>query len=169
MLSYLYGDDDKPHRDPARDMEYTRELGEVIVRSYARDTVVMATHLVAAAAFDHLRGAISKGDLFMVLNHRDCVRVSREELLLSIGALIDRARDFERREKIVLSPQLRDTKPAHVLDTALRAFAGYHTKPVMAAGATDILLEDTRLLFYYQNRLAAHGLSFDAIKPKARA
>ena len=33
-------------------------------------------------------------------------------------------------------------------------------------GATDLVLEDTRLLFYYQNRLAAHGLAFDALKPK---
>ena len=28
--SYLFGDDGKPHRDGARDVQYTRELGDVI-------------------------------------------------------------------------------------------------------------------------------------------
>jgi glycerol-3-phosphate O-acyltransferase len=135
----------------------------VIVKAFAKDTVVMATHIVATAAFDHLRKTVGKGDLFAILNHRDSVRVSREELVTKIGDVIDRARELEQRSKIVLSPHL-NARPAQVLDQALRAFAGYHTNPVIGVGATDLVLEDTKLLFYYQNRLAAHGLAFDAIK-----
>ncbi|HEY2367466.1 MAG TPA: hypothetical protein VGH87_13820, partial [Polyangiaceae bacterium] len=161
--SYLFGDDEKPHRDAARDVQYTRELGDVIVKAFAKDTVVMATHIVAAAAFDHLRKTVGKGDLFAILNHRDSVRVSREELVAKIGDIIDRARELERNARIALSPHL-NARPALVLEQALRAFAGYHTNPVLGVGATDLVLEDTRLLFYYQNRLAAHGLAFDAIK-----
>jgi glycerol-3-phosphate O-acyltransferase len=168
-LTYLYGGDDQPHRDAARDTQYTRELGEVICKAYARDTVVMATHIVASAAFSHLRRAVGKGDLFAFLNYRDSVRVAREELLVTVGELLDAARELERKGGIVLSPHLRGIKPGPALDAALRAFAGYHTKPVIGSGATDLVLEDTRLLFYYQNRLAAHGLAYDAIKPKARA
>ena len=52
---------------------------------------------------------------------------------------------------------------------ALRAFAGYHTNPVLEPRGQELVLEDTRLLFYYQNRLAAHGLAFDAIAPKGMA
>jgi glycerol-3-phosphate O-acyltransferase len=166
--SYLIGDEGKARRDPARDVQYTRELGEAIVASFAKDTVVMATHVVASAAFEHLRKTVGKGDLFAILNHRDSVRVSREELVTKIGEIMEAARDLESRGKIVLSPQLR-SRPVQVLDSALRAFAGYHTTPVLGAGATDLVLEDTRLLFYYQNRLAAHGLAFDAIRPKAKA
>jgi glycerol-3-phosphate O-acyltransferase len=166
--SYLVGEDGKPHRDPHRDAQYTRELGEAICEAFARDTVVMATHIVAAAAFDHLRRATrSKADLFAILNHRDSVRASREELVASVERILERARELERNAKIVLAPQLAGARPSHVVDSALRAFAGYHTNPVIAAGATDVVLEDTRLLFYYQNRLAAHGLAFDAIAPRA--
>ena len=49
---------------------------------------------------------------------------------------------------------------------ALRAFAGYHTNEVLAPRGQDLVLGDTRLLFYYQNRLAAHGLAIDVIAPK---
>jgi glycerol-3-phosphate O-acyltransferase len=149
-------------------VQYTRELGDVIVKAFAKETVVMATHVVATAAFDHLRKTVGKGDLFAILNHRDSVRVPREELVTKIGDVIDRARELERKSRIVLSPHLNAPSPqkgaAQVLDQALRAFAGYHTNPVLGVGATDLVLEDTKLLFYYQNRLAAHGLAFDAIK-----
>jgi glycerol-3-phosphate O-acyltransferase len=166
--SYLYGDDGKPHRDANRDVQYTRELGDAIVSAFAKNTVVMATHVVAAAAFDHLRETVGKGDLFAILNHRDSVRVSREELVAKVDDIVSRASALEKNGKIVLAPGLR-ARPEHVLDSALKAFAGYHTSPVLGAGATDLVLEDTRLLFYYQNRLAAHGLAFDAIRPRAKA
>jgi len=40
---------------------------------------------------------------------------------------------------------------------------------VLSPRGSDLLLYDTRLLFYYQNRLAAHGLAYDVIAPKPRA
>ncbi len=166
--SYLFSDDGKPHRDGARDVQYTRELGESIVKAFAKDTVVMTTHVVAAAAFDHLRNTVGKADLFAILGHRDSVRISRAELLDKIETLIERLRDLERNAKIVLAPQLHQRKEL-VLESALHAFAGYHTNPVIGAGATDLVLEDTCLLFYYQNRLAAHGVAYDAIKPRGKA
>ena len=164
-LTYLFDAEGRPKRDPKRDAQYTRELGEAIVTRFARDTVVMATHVVAAAAFDHLRSVVGKGDLFAILNHRDTVRISRPELVAKIEKLVDRARVLERDAKIVLAPQLAG-RPDQILEAALRAFAGYHTQHIIGVGATDLVLEDTRLLFYYQNRLAAHGLAFDVLKPK---
>ena len=82
------------------------------------------------------------------------------------GEIIDAAREPRIAAENSCSRRSSASRPAQVLDSALRAFAGYHTNPVLGVGATDLVLEDTRLLFYYQNRLAAHGLAFDAIKPK---
>jgi glycerol-3-phosphate O-acyltransferase len=147
-LSYVMDRNDAPVRDAARDAQYTRELGEVICESYKRDTVVMSTHLAAAAAFDHLRHAAGHADL---------------------DALLDRVRHLEARGGIVLANNLRRADGAQVLDDALRAFAGYHTHEVLAARGNDLLLRDTRLLLYYQNRLAAHGLAFDSLAPRGRA
>src|SRR5262249_5894220 len=60
-LSYLTTPQGKPARDAARDAQYTRELGDVICDAYKRDTVVMATHLVAACAFERVRRSVSRG------------------------------------------------------------------------------------------------------------
>ncbi len=164
--SYVTGRDGKPAMDAARDTEYTRELGERIVDAYKRDTVVMPTHVVAACAFERLRRAVGKGDLFTVLRHRHDVTVPRAELAEDVDVLIERIGELEARGEIVLAPTLKGKKGDAVVDDALRAFAGYHTNPVLSPRGSELVLTDTRLLFYYQNRLAAHGLAYDAIAPK---
>ena len=167
--TYVTGRDGKPALDPVRDAEYTRELGDKIVDAYRRDTVVMATHIVAACAFERLRRAVGKADLFAVLRHRDDVAVSRAELAEDVDVMLARIGVLEDHGEIAVGPTLKGKKGDAVVDEALRAFAGYHTQEVLAPRGAELVLRDTRLLFYYQNRLAAHGLGFDAIAPKGTA
>jgi glycerol-3-phosphate O-acyltransferase len=167
--TYVMGRDGRPGMDSARDAEYTRELGDRIVDAYKRDTVVMATHIVAACAFERLRRAVGKADLFAVLRHRDDVAVSRAELAEDVDVMLARIAVLEDQGEIVVAPTLKGKRGDALVDDALRAFAGYHTQEVLAPRGSELVLRDTRLLFYYQNRLAAHGLAFDAIAPKGMA
>jgi len=156
-LSYLTDSDGRVGPDPARDVQYTRELADAVVAAYMRDTVVLATHLVAACAFERLHEGIG-GDIFAMLRSHDDVLVSRAELAERVERLRDRVRELESRGRIVLGAHLVRASGREILDEALRAFSGYHTTPVLAPRGDELLLADTRLIFYYQNRLAAHGL-----------
>ncbi len=174
--SYIMGKADRLVRDPARDAQYTRELGEVITAAYLRDTVIMATHLTAAAAFQRLRASIGRtsrgaADLFTMLRHREDVTVARRDLAEDVGKLLERVRAMEQRGEIVLAPNLQGKGGVEVVDASLRAFSGYHTDPVLEPRGDHLVLADTRLLFYYQNRLAAYpdGLAVDFIAPKPAA
>jgi len=159
-VSYVTDADGKVGPDAARDAQYTRELGEAIVAAYRRDTVAMATHLVASCAFDKLReGMGRRSDIFSMLRQHDDVLVSRAELADRVERLRDQARDLEAAEGIVLGPRLARASGRDILDEALRAFSGYHTSAVLEPRGDSLLLVDTRLIFYYQNRLAAHGLA----------
>jgi glycerol-3-phosphate O-acyltransferase len=160
---YILGRDGKPSVDPKRDAEYTRSLGESIVDAFKRDTVVLPTHVVAAAAFKLLAARTGAADLFSLLRHRDDVEVSRAELASAVDALLLELKVRETRDEIVVSPMLRNANGATAIDSAMRAFLGYHTEPVLTPRGDRLLLSDTRLLFYYQNRLAAHGLAADHI------
>ncbi len=171
-LSYLTDGEGRIGHDPARDSQYTRELGEAIVAAYSRDTVALATHLVAACAFDRLRESVAasagrpKGeavgsDIFAMLRSKDDVTVSRAELAESVERLRDRARDLESRGRIVLGAHLARASGREILDEALRAFGGYHTTPVLEPRGADLVLADTRLIFYYQNPLTSQGLALD--------
>jgi glycerol-3-phosphate O-acyltransferase len=169
-LSYVTGPDGRPHHDPLRDAQYTRELGDVICAAYKRDTVAMSTHLVASAAFDRLRRSVGRpSDVFALLRHKDDVRIPRIELAADVERLRDRARELEAKGEIVLAGPLHRARGDAIVDEALRAFAGYHTTPVLEPLGPDLVLEDSRLIFYYQNRLAAHGLGADLIAPRGVA
>jgi glycerol-3-phosphate O-acyltransferase len=151
--------------DHHRDAQYARELGEEICRAYARDTVVMATHVVAAAAFSRLRRQSPAADLFTVLRQRDTVVVARDELAADVVACRDRLLDLERQGCVVLGEGIRRGSGGDIVELALRAFAGYHSAPVLASRPEGLSICDTNLLFYYQNRLAAHGVAWDVIAP----
>lgn len=161
-VSLVVGPTGKVVRDAVRDAEYTRELGEAIVDAYQRDTVVMATHLVAAAAFGKLRDNVAGGDLFTLLRHKDDVTVPFVELAAHVDRLVAEAKQLHDQGKIVLSPSLRQASGREIVSRALRAFAGYHEHPVLEPRGEDLVLSDSRLLFYYQNRLAGHGLAYRA-------
>ena len=167
--SYVTGRDGKPAMDSVRDTEYTRELGDRIVEAYKRDTVVMATHLVAACAFERRRRAAGHADLFAVLRHRDDVAIPRSELAEDVDVMLGRVSTLEDRGGIVLASHLKGKRGDAIIEEAMRAFSGYHTHEVLAPRGNELVLSDTRLLFYYQNRLAAHGLGYDAIAPKGTA
>jgi glycerol-3-phosphate O-acyltransferase len=170
MTSFIMGRDDKPCRDGARDAQYTRELGESICAHYKKDTVLMATHLTATVAFDKIMrssgGAPGKTDIYAMLRQRDDVVVPRAQLAEDIDKLVAKIKPMEERGEIVLSAAVKASSGEAILADALRAFAGYHTSEVIVPRGPDLVLADTRLLFYYQNRLAAHGLSADLIAPK---
>lgn len=161
--SFLTRKDGSRGRDAKRDAEYTRELGEAIVRGFKKETVVMATHVVAAAAFGGLRRHVGKGDLFAMLRTKDDVRMPRAELAAEVARILGEVLSLEKKGEIVAAPGLRNRDAQGVLDDALRAFAGYHVEEVLSPRGESLLLSDTRLLFYYQNRLAAHGLGFDTL------
>ena len=148
--------------DDVRNAEYTRQLGEAIAESYKRDTVFLPTHIVAAAAFGYLREVIGKGDLFALLRHEDDVKVPRAELARRVEALRDKAALLAKEGKVRLAPSLLIDDGAGILAAGLKGFGGYHEHPVIDVQGQELLLADTRLLFYYQNRLVAHGLAYDA-------
>jgi glycerol-3-phosphate O-acyltransferase len=176
-LSYLTDGDGKVAHDPARDAQYTRELGESIVGAFSRDTVALATHLVAACAFERLRESVvgasgptsrrmqgeAAADIFAMLRTQDDVTVSRSSLAESVERLRDRAKGLEDRGRIVLGARLARASGREILDEALRAFSGYHTTPVLEPRGSDLVLADTRLIFYYQNRLTSQGLAPDLL------
>jgi glycerol-3-phosphate O-acyltransferase len=163
--SYVRDAQGKVVLDPARDAQYTRDLGDEICKSYLKNTVVMATHLVAAACFERLRKASPSSDLFTILRQRDVVVVPRDDLAADVVRLRDRVLRLAEQGEIALGDFARAASGGDILERALRAFAGYHDAPVIASRPEGIALVDTNLLFYYQNRLAAHGLGWDVIAP----
>ena len=75
---------------------------------------------------------------------------------------IEDAVHCSRAWSIAESDSMRECSGGDIVAQAMRAFRGYHTAPVIEPRPDGIGLHDTNLLFYYQNRLAAHGLGWSA-------
>ncbi len=151
--------------DHARDGQYTRELGEEICRAYARDTVIMPTHITAAACFARLRSSAPAADLFTVLRQRDVVTVPRDDLAREVCRIRDALLALEREGAVIASDLVRRASGGDIVESALAAFRAFHTSPALRPVPEGLVISDTNLLFYYQNRLAAHGLAWDTLAP----
>ncbi len=149
--------------DAARDAQYTRELGDEIIKSYLKETVIMATHVVATACFARLRQSSPRQDLFSVLRQRDALVIPRDELAADVRHLKEQLVEMESRGEIRCGDFVRSASGGDLVERALRAFAGYHTTPVLVPRREGIAIQDPNLLFYYQNRLASHGLGWDVL------
>jgi glycerol-3-phosphate O-acyltransferase len=156
--------DGVPVIDEARDAQYTRELGEAICARYAKDTVALATHLVAAVAFQKLRDTYPGADLFSLLRHRDEVFLPHDEIDRRVADIVTAASALEDRGALALGPGVRAQRPRALIDEAVRAWSGYHSNAVLRPVDGGYMLGDTNLLLYYQNRLAVCGLGFHPVK-----
>lgn len=160
--SYVKSQSGEVVLDAERDAQYARELAARIVESYHRDTVALSTHAVAAACFAELRKASPSGDLFTVLRQRDHV-VPRDDLAKATLTLRDRLLELERRGVVRTGGVFRKASGGDAVERAVRAFAGYHTSPVLRPRTDGVAIADPNLVFYYQNRLAGHGLAWDTL------
>src|SRR6185369_10626402 len=111
------------------------------------------------------RRAAPAGDLFTVLRQRDSVCVPRDDLAREAAKLRDEIKVAEANGEIRLSPTIAMASGGDIVEQALAAFRGYHSSPALVSRPDGVLLADTNLLFYYQNRLAAHGFAWDVIAP----
>ena len=154
--------------DPIRDAQYTRELADAICDSYVKNTVVMSTHVVAAACFQRLRKSASRSDLFTVLRQRDTLTIPRDELAADVRQLKDQLIEMEKNGQVVCEEFVRVASGGDLIERALRAFNGYHTTPVLVSRREGIAVQDPELLFYYQNRMIPYGLGWAGVAEGGR-
>ena len=143
--------------DPARDAGYTRELGEAIARVYQRETVIMWTQLVAHVLYRRLVHMTPELDLFGRQRMRGQIDMSRAQLEAEVGAARDKLREISAAGGVQLGPVLRTQGPAEIVDQALKAWSGYHTKVIASEDGANIMIGDPNLLLFYQNRLVPHA------------
>lgn len=148
-----------PVVDPARDAEYTREVGLRVGEAFLRDNVIQPTNVLARAVLTGLRKHNPSVDLLRLLRtggRRDVLEL--REVHEEVGRLLDALRALAARGGIRLDPKTATAAPEDIVSDGLRHFAIYHPQPAAERKGDLILSRDRQLLFYYQNRLEGYGL-----------
>jgi glycerol-3-phosphate O-acyltransferase len=142
--------------DDQRDAQYTRELGDEIVRAFRRDNVVMSTHVVAGSLLNLLRRDNPELDLYRLL--RAGGKVSSYSLI-ELHAEVERVTSALGAGAEGPRPGWAAGDDASVLvDDALKHFAIFHARPAALRHGDRVFHEDRNLLLYYGNRLRGYDL-----------
>ena len=145
-----------PVLDSARDAAYTRELGKRLTEAYERDTVVMATQLVAHVLYRRLVMETPELDFFARMRVRDEVEIPERALLEEIDACRDALLALEAAGKVVVGAGIRDADARAILGRAQAAW-NYHQKSMVRKSAGAYVIGDPPLLLFYQHRVVAHA------------
>ncbi|MCB0491026.1 MAG: 1-acyl-sn-glycerol-3-phosphate acyltransferase [Cyclobacteriaceae bacterium] len=145
--------------DLQREDEYTRMLGNKIVKEYHRINRAFASHLVAFIAFEMWMKKFPKLDLFSIL------RLPEEDLEIEYAEFRD---TFKRVRKEVYRLKDEDKinyathfkgKADEVIKHGLDNVGTFHLKrPLLKNKKGNIITHDLTVLYYYHNRLTGYDL-----------
>ncbi len=145
--------------DLQREDEYTRMLGNRIVKEYHRINRVFASHLVAFVAFEMWQKKYHKLDLFSLL------RLPEEEMELEYAEFRE---TFKRVRKEIY--RLKDDDKVNyathfkgkadiVIKHGLDNVGTFHLKrPLLKNKKGNIITQDLTTLYYYHNRMTGYDL-----------
>ncbi len=147
------------NEDTQREKEYTRMLGDVIVKEFHRINIVFSSHLVAFAAFQYFKKKYKKLDLY------DLLRLPKEERIIPYSEFKE-IFDKLRNQVLVLNKEgtvgIANHLPGEleeVIKLGLNNVGMYHAKrPLLLNKNGDIVSENLSTLYYYHNRLVGYEL-----------
>ena len=151
--SYVRGADGEVTDDDQRDAEYTRALGRRLAAAYPRLTVFHSTHLAARVLYDLLAKAAGTRDVYRLLRApAGQLGIKLEDAIEGMVTL--RARIAAHPEWGAEHPGYADQNAEDKLDDAVKGLGTYHARPAVTRQGDMLLVEDVKLLYYYQNRTA---------------
>jgi len=147
-------------RDLQRDGEYTKMLGDRIVKAYHTEAVVMCSHVLAFVGFNLIQRKYRKMDLFglMRLPTEDLV-IPQEQLFQAVETLLPVLRTMRDNKQLKLEKRLKKGTVEEVIEKGMENLGVYHAKmPLVRNEEGDYLTEDIKLLYFYHNRTVGYDL-----------
>lgn len=146
--------------DEARDAEYTRELGDAVMRTFAKDNTLLATHLLATVLFQMCKERHPKLDLYRML--RESALQSEGFPLIDVHTrterLLAKLKKLVKEEKVRYGEERLGWDAQAVVSEGLKLFGVYHTTPAATRRGDRVFPSDPSLLLYYSNRTLPYGL-----------
>jgi glycerol-3-phosphate O-acyltransferase len=163
-LKHYFQSEGKITQDLQRESEYTMILAERVADRYHKENIVLSSHVVAFAAFQILIKENPQLDLFGVLRlPPDEYLFPREVMKDVVSQLQQLLVEKEQLGKIKLSRQITENTEALISD-GVRNLGIYHPeKPLVCTKSGQLISEDFKLLYFYNNRLANYELEKELV------
>lgn len=147
-------------QDTQREQEYTRMLGEAILKSFHKNNRVFASHLVAYTAFRMIRQQYPYLDLYNLLRipEEDQV-IPYEDFRQMLTQVVGEILRQHRAGKVDIAPHLKQDID-QVIAHGINNVGLYHSRRplLMDKDERTIFTQDLNTLYYYHNRMEGYGL-----------
>ncbi len=146
----------EPVHDEQRDHEYTSDLADSVGSAFARDNVVMSTHVVASVLHRMLLEKNRGMDPYRVLRTGGTTpSFAISDVAREVDTTLCRLREKGQAPRV--ADDIRSADAREVIDDALRCFGTYHAEPAARRDGERIVHENRNLLLFYGNRLSGYG------------
>jgi len=146
--------------DAQRDRYYTNRLADAVSRSFARDTILYDTHILAAAMHRRLQAHHPGDDLFRrLLLPKEARRFDQREVDDELRSMLEELRALAARGAVRLGGHLAEGRPEDVCKAGVEQFGRYHSSRAVSQEGTTLVMDDPKLALFYANRLAGFPLS----------
>lgn len=145
--------------DLQREDEYTRMLGNKIVKEYHRINRVFASHLVAFVAFEMWQKKYPKLDLFSLLRlPEEEMELEYEEFKATFKRVRKEIYKLKENSEVNYATHFKG-KADQVIKHGLDNVGTFHLKrPLLKNKKGNIITHDLTVLYYYHNRLTGYDL-----------
>ena len=135
-------------------------LGERIVESYHRETVVFCSSILAYSAFRIIKKRHPKMDLYGLMRlPSDDLVIRPKELMDSVDRIVDRLREMHANGEVQLEAEIVKGNLSSIIKKGIANLGIYHAKlPLMYNQEGDFQSQDIKVLFFYHNRLEGYEL-----------
>lgn len=145
--------------DLQREDEYTRMLGNKIVKEYHRINRVFASHLVAFVAFEMWVKKFPKLDLFSLLRlPEEEMELDYEEFKTTFKRVRREIYRMKEEGKVNYATHFK-SKADEAISNGISSVGTFHLKrPLLKNKKGNIITQDLTVLYYYHNRMTGYDL-----------
>ncbi len=145
--------------DKQRNLVYTRNLGDELVRSYYQANVVLTSQLITFVSFRLFCKHFIDIDLLNLVNMPvDLFELEEHEVYVQITTVLDRLKVLRDQGKVKLSQELDTLKIEDIVKDGLKNLNIYHLRMPLYIKNGMFRSEDIKVLYFYANRLSGYDL-----------
>jgi len=151
--------DDSINKDNQREKVYTQILANKIVESYAKENIILSSHLLAFVAFELAAKQFPGMSVYEMVNKLNKnFKIDAEELHTELSNVIAQLKLRETDGEVTLSEIVREGATACMSEGIKKLGLFHQARPIYRKNVKSFGSESLKLLYYYHNRLNGFGI-----------
>ncbi len=157
-ISDYFSSENVPNTDKQRESVYTKVLANKIVESFKIENIVLSSHLVAYAFYNGLLKLHPDKDIYELLKSpAKSYKLSMKEMLDSVVTIQNKILELNKTGQARISPVI-ELSADDCLTDGLKNIGIYHSKKVLYLSKGQLMTEDLRILYYYNNKMSHYNI-----------